>query len=327
MRPRVAMLFSGGTISMEPDAAAGGAVPRLDAAAILARAGDLSAIAEVEPIDWGRLPAAHFSFADLLDQAARVRAALADPGVAGAVVVQGTDVMEETALAFDLLVPGPWPVVVTGAMRNAGQDGYDGPQNLRNAVRCAADPAARDIGAAVVMGGLVLPADDVVKVDTVAYAAFVCPNEGPLGRVSDQGLRLTRRRVRRPALPRLPAAAAEPIALVAAAMGTDGASLRAAVAAGARGIVVMAPGSGNTHPDVLAAAREAMAAGVPVVLTSRVLTGGVHPAYAFPGGGATWARAGAIMGGTMNGPKARVALALALGAQATEAQLRTLFGG
>lgn len=326
MTARVAVLFSGGTISMEHDAAAGGAVPRLDAAAILARTDGLSAIATVEPIDWGRLPAAHFSFTDLLDQAARLRAALADPAIAGAVVVQGTDVMEETALAFDLLVPGPWPVIVTGAMRNAGQDGYDGPRNLRNAVRCAADPAARDIGAAVVMGGLVLPADDVVKVDTVAYAAFACPNDGPLGHVSDEGLRLTRRRAWRPALPRLPAAAAEPVALVAAAMGTDGAPLRAAVAAGARGIVVMAPGSGNTHPDVLAAAQEAMAGGVPVVLTSRVLTGGVHPAYGFPGGGARWARAGAIMGGTMSGPKARVALALALGADATEAQLRTLFG-
>ncbi|MFI5261839.1 MAG: asparaginase [Candidatus Limnocylindrales bacterium] len=324
---RVVALFSGGTISMEYDAAAGGAVPSLDAAAILARTDGLSAIAEVEPIDWGRLPAAHFSFAQLLDQAARLRTALIDPTVVGAVVVQGTDVMEETALAFDLLVPGAWPIIVTGAMRNAGQDGYDGPQNLRDAVRCAADPAARGMGAAVVMGGLVLPADDVVKVDTVAHAAFVCPNDGPLGHVSDGGLRLTRSRLRRPALPRLPTAAAEPIALVAAAMGTDGALLRAALAAGARGIVVIAPGSGNTHPDVLAAAVEAMVAGVPVVLASRVLAGGVRPTYAFPGGGVTWARAGAILAGTMNGPKARIALALALGAGATDAQLRALFGG
>jgi len=327
MTARVVVLFTGGTISMEHDAAAGGAVPRLDGAAILARAGGVSGIADLETIDWGRLPAAHFSFADLLDQAARLRGALADPGVVGAVVVQGTDVMEETALAFDLLVPGPSPVIVTGAMRNAGQDGYDGPQNLRNAVRCAADPAARGIGAVVAMGGLVLPADDVVKVDTLAYAAFACPNDGPLGHVSDDGLRLTRRRVRRPALPRLPDAAVEPIALVTAAMGTDGALIRAAVAGGARGIVVLAPGSGNTQPDVLAAAVEAMAAGIPVVLTSRALRGGVRPAYGFPGGGAGWARAGAILAGTLNGPKARIARALARGAGLDGPALADLFGG
>ena len=327
MTARVVVLFTGGTISMEPDAAAGGAVPRLDGAAILARTEGLSDIAELVTIDRGRLPAAHFSFANLLDQAARLRGALADPSVAGAVVVQGTDVMEETAVAFDLLVPGDRPVLVTGAMRNAGQDGYDGPQNLRNAIRCAADPSARGIGAAVVMGGLVMPADDVVKVDTAAYAAFRCPNDGPLGHVSDDGLRLTRRRMRRPALPRLPDEAVEPIALVAAAMGTDGALIRAAVAGGARGIVVLAPGSGNTHPDVLAAAVEAMAAGIPVVLTSRVLAGGVRPAYGFPGGGATWARAGAIMAGTLNGPKARIMLALALGAGLEGSALADLFGG
>jgi L-asparaginase len=326
MTARVVVLFTGGTISMEHDAAAGGAVPRLDGAAILARTSGLSGIADLVTIDWGRVPAAHLSFADLLDQAARLRDALADPGVAGAVVVQGTDVMEETALAFDLLVPGASPVLVTGAMRNAGQDGYDGPQNLRDAVRCAADPAARGIGAAVVMGGLVLPADDVVKVDTLAYAAFSCPHDGPLGHVSDDGVRLARRRTGRPALPRLPDAAVEPIALVAAAMGTDGALIRAAVAGGARGIVVQAPGSGNSHPDVLAAAAEAMAAGIPVVLTSRVLRGGVRPAYGFPGGGAKWAHSGAIMAGTLNGPKARVMLALAMGAGLDGPALQDLFG-
>jgi len=327
MTERVAVLFTGGTISMQHDVAAGGAVPRLDGAAILVRTQGVAAIADVVTIDWGRLPAAHFSFADLLDQAARLRGALAGPGVAGAVVVQGTDVMEETALAFDLLVPGTAAVIVTGAMRNAGQDGYDGPQNLRDAIRCAADPAARGIGAAVVMGGQILPADDVVKVDTLAYAAFQCPNDGPLGQVSEDGVRLARRRLRRPVLPRVPDAAVEPIALVAAAMGTDGALVRAAAAGGARGIVVLAPGSGNTHPDVLAAAVEAMGRGIPVVLTSRVLRGGVRPAYGFPGGGAAWARAGVIMAGTLNGPKARLMLALALGAGLRGQALQDLFGG
>jgi L-asparaginase len=40
----------------------------------------------------------------------------------------------------------------------------------------------------------------------------------------------------------------------------------------------------------------------------------VSTAYAFPGGGATWIRAGAIQTGTLCAIKARVALALGLGA-------------
>ncbi|HTS14985.1 MAG TPA: asparaginase [Candidatus Sulfotelmatobacter sp.] len=324
MTPRVAVLFSGGTISMAHDPAAGGAVPTLDGAAILARTDGLPAIAQVVALDWGRVPASHLSLDQVIDQGARLRDALADPDVVGAVVVQGTDVMEETVLAFDLLVPGPKPVVVTGAMRHSGEDGYDGPQNLRDAVRTVADPAARGMGAAIVMAGLVLPADDVVKVDTAAYAAFACPDDGPLGHVSDAGLRLTRTRARRRELPKLPAAAAT-VELVLVGMGGDGTLLRAAVAAGARGIVVAATGSGNTAPDVLAAAVEAMAAGVPVVLASRVLAGGVRPAYAFPGGGATWAQAGALMAGTLGAAKARVVLALALGAGLDGARLQDLF--
>ena len=65
--PRVAVVFTGGTISMGFDPVAGGNVPSLDGAAILARTPGLEAIAEVVPIDRGLTPASHFSFADLLE--------------------------------------------------------------------------------------------------------------------------------------------------------------------------------------------------------------------------------------------------------------------
>ncbi len=57
-----------------------------------------------------------------------------------------------------------------------------------------------------------------------------------------------------------------------------------------------------------------MAAGVVVALASRCPAGPVSIAYAFPGGGATWVRAGALRVGTLCAIKARVALALGLGA-------------
>ena len=102
--------------------------------------------------------------------------------------------------------------------------------------------------------------------------------------------------------------------LITAGIGTDGALLDAAVAAGADGIVVAATGSGNTSPGLLAAAAHAIAADIPVVLASRCPAGAVGTAYAFPGGGATWVRAGAVPAGTLCAVKARVALALGLGA-------------
>jgi L-asparaginase len=70
-----------------------------------------------------------------------------------------------------------------------------------------------------------------------------------------------------------------------------------------------------------------MADGVPVVLVSRALGGAARPAYAFPGGGVEWATAGALFAGTLSAPKARVALALALGAGLDGGDLRALLEG
>ena len=73
----IAVVFTGGTIAMRHDPQAGGAVPVLDGAKILERTPGLDAIARVEAVDWGLIPASHLSFAQLLDLAAAVRAQLA----------------------------------------------------------------------------------------------------------------------------------------------------------------------------------------------------------------------------------------------------------
>ena len=93
---------------------------------------------------------------------------------------------------------------------------------------------------------------------------------------------------------------------------------RLAAGRGRRGrcgrMVVAATGAGNTDPALLAAAVRAMAAGIPVALATRCPAGARGTGYAFPGGGATWVRAGAIPVGHLCAVKARVALALGLGA-------------
>jgi L-asparaginase len=70
-----------------------------------------------------------------------------------------------------------------------------------------------------------------------------------------------------------------------------------------------------------------MAAGVPVALTTRCGSGSAGASYAFPGGGATWVHAGAMLTGTLGGPKARIALALGLGAGLERVALARLLAG
>jgi L-asparaginase len=310
---RVAVVFTGGTISMVVDPVAGGAVPALNGAAILARTPGLDAIAEVVPIDRGMIPASHWTFERLLALAADLRELAADPVIDGIVVVQGTDTIEESSFAFELLVATPKPIVVTGAMRNATDPDYDGPNNLRDAVRCAASPSLIGFGVVVVLAGTIEPAADVTKTHASALDTFKSLNEGRLGEVLAGTILLERAPgARRPIL--APVRAASPVPIIVATIGLDDGLIGAIRTLRPEGIVVEATGAGNTGPGILAEAAAAIADGIPVVLATRCPSGAASPGYAFPGGGATWVRAGAMLPGTLTGPKARIALALALGA-------------
>ena len=325
---RVAVVFTGGTIAMRHDPGAAGNLPTLRATELLGSVPGLASIAEVQPIDWGLVPASHLTFEQILDIGAVIAEQLSRPEIDGAVVVQGTDVMEETAFAWDLLPLPTKPVVVVGAMRSASQEAYDGPENLRNAVAAAAQPDLADQGVVVAMAGEIHGADDVRKTHTHAHATFRSPNLGSLGTVAAGELRVRRRRtpVR---LPRTPARAALPVPLVTVAL-DDAGAIEAAVARRPAGLVVAATGGGNTPPGYLEAAAQLIDSGVPVVLTTRAPSGSVAPGYAFPGGSSEWWEAGAIFAGTLDALKARVLLVLAVGAGLSVDDIAALcrpFGG
>ena len=117
---------------------------------------------------------------------------------------------------------------------------------------------------------------------------------------------------RRP-LAGVPSAAVEDVHLITAVTGMDGTLVRLLRPSRPSGLVVAATGSGNTAADLLAAAIDLMSDGVIVSLSTRCPAGTVAPIYAFPGGGATWQHAGALLS-MLDGPKTRVALALGLAA-------------
>jgi L-asparaginase len=321
---RVAVVFTGGTISMRHDPAAGGNVPVLAGVDLLAATPGLVEIADLVPIDRGLKPASHFDFEDLFGISSAVEEAAADPSIDGVVVVQGTDTIEETAFFLDLLHAGPKPVVVTGAMRAASATDYDGPANIRNAVRFAAsdEAAAADIGVVVTLDGSIQPADDVTKTHASAFDTFQSLNAGLLGRVEGKRVRLDRARGGRRQVTASRAAAR--VFLVTATVATDETPIDALRVAGADGFVVAATGAGNTSATLLAAAERAIADGTPVVLATRCPAGAASGDYAFPGGGATWLRAGAIPAGHLTGPKARIALALGIGAGLYREELAAL---
>jgi L-asparaginase len=314
---RIAVVFTGGTISMR--SSGGGNVPTLRASDLLAAVPGLDAIADVEPIDWGLVPASHLTFDQVLDVGRLLEGQLARPEIDGAVVVQGTDVIEETAFAWDVLPLPAKPVVVAGAMRSASQEAYDGPENLRNAVVVAAEPSMTDQGVVVAMAGEIHGADDVRKTHTHAFATFQSPNAGRLGLVADG--RATLLRSRRPTrLATLPEHAALPVPVLGVVLDAE-----PSVDASARGLIVAAAGGGNTPPAYLELARPMIERGVPVVLTTRCPSGRPLPGYAFPGGSSQWWEAGAVFSGTLDALKARVLVALGVGSGLDADALGRLF--
>ncbi len=104
--------------------------------------------------------------ADVVTEARRAL----DGGADGVVVTHGTDVLEETAWLAELLVRphADGPVVLTAAMRHASEFAGDGPRNLLDALRVAADPDARGRGALVCANGELHHARWVTKTHATA---------------------------------------------------------------------------------------------------------------------------------------------------------------
>lgn len=322
--PRLLVLSLGGTITMTPSAA-GGIAPTLGAAELVAAVPGLGDVAEIEARSPFRVGSSSLTIANILAVAADIRTAFAG-GAKGAVVVQGTDTIEETAFILDLVVRDTRPVVVVGAMRGPQTPGADGPANLLAAALVAASPQARGLGTLVVMNDEIHAARFVRKAHTSLASAFVSDNAGPLGLIAEGRPRLLTR-LAPVDLPPLDGVGDDlpPVALVKIAMGEDGRLIRAVPGLGHAGLVIEGAGAGHV-PAAVAEIVGEVAARIPVVLASRTLAGpAFERTYGYPGSEIDLIGRGALPGGFLTGLKARLLLTLALRAGWDRAALKVGF--
>lgn len=233
----------------------------------------------------------------------------AHPDLAGFVVTHGTASMEETAYVLHLTAKTALPIVVTGSQRPASGISTDAAINLANAVRTAASPKARGMGAMLLLNDEIHSAREVSKTSTFRMHTFRSPDFGVLGHADADEIVFYRKPLRRhypdtefdiaglDGLPR--------VDIVYAYTGSDGTASRAFVAAGAKGIVSagFAPGSaGSAEEKVLA---EAVKSGVTVIQSTRAGSGRTHR-------GAKMRENGFLVADNLNPQKARILLSLAL---------------
>ncbi|MGU3537455.1 asparaginase [Methylobacterium sp. A54F] len=321
--PRVAVVATGGTIAMKNDPATGAPVPALSGEDLVGAVPGLGALARIAVTEFSNLPSDEMGPALWPELSRTLTRLLADPETAGAVVLHGTDTLDQTAYFLDLTLDGEKPVVMVGAQRNASAPDTDGPRNLLGAVRQVLAEGARGQGVTVTLNHRINAAREVRKTHTSNVETFNSGEAGFLGAIDDDRVIFNRRSLRRQTLPlpeRLPR-----VDMVAMYAGADGHQVRHAVESGADAIVVAAYGFGNVNAAMHDAIVEAIRRGVAVVVASQVENGRALPVYGFKGGGDTLARAGAVFAGDLTPDKARVLTLLALPAARDRAALQAVF--
>ncbi|MBP7775534.1 MAG: asparaginase [Acidobacteria bacterium] len=282
--PRVHMVATGGTISNRD----GG---RLTAEELARSMPGLERAATLTYEQFANVASSQITLEQWLQLARRVNELLAgDKELAGVVVTSGTDTLEETAFFLHLTVRDARPVVVVGSMRNPSTLGYEGAANLLEAVRVAAEPAARDKGVLVVLNDEINSARDVTKTDALRLQTFRSPTHGVLGIVDRDKVVLFReilqRHTRRSEFDARTLTALPRVDIVMVYQGATGDIIKALVDLGAKGIVVAGAGAGATAGTQNEGLDYAAEKGVFVVTATRTGAGRIAPGRG-PGNPAT----------------------------------------
>ncbi len=325
-KPNIHILATGGTIagtgvSSTKTAYTAGQVA---IGALLDAVPDIKDLANVTGEQIARIGSQDMTDSVWLTLAKRINTLLADDKVDGIVITHGTDTMEETAFFLNLVVNSDKPVILVGAMRPSTSISADGPLNLYNAVVTAAAKESFGKGVLVVMNGLILSADDVLKTNTVSVETFQSPNSGALGYVFNSKVFYNR-------IPaKLHTASSEfsvdkldklpKVGIVYSYSNVEPEAVNAMIAAGYKGIVHAGVGNGNIHKNIFPELIRARKAGIQVVRSSRVPTGPTTLDAEVND-----AKYGFIASQKFNPQKARVLLMLALTKTSDWKQIQTYF--
>ncbi len=320
MKKDILILTTGGTIGMKRTQNLG-VVPTSEFIEFLNSFPQLTDISNIEVIEYSNIPSPYMTPERMLDLSQKVDSYLLDYD--GIVITHGTDTLEETAYFLDLVTTSRKPIVLTAAMRSGSELGLDGPRNIIDAVRVASHPETVDKGVLVVMNDDIHTARDVLKFDSGTVDAFRSPKYGPIGTIDPDMVIYHRNNYLRESVW---TNIIEPkVDLIKAVAGMDETYINASVANGSKAIVIEAFGRGNLPSSMLEAIGSAIEAGVLIIIVSRTITGRVLAEYGYEGGGKSLQELGCILGGDLQGPKARIKLMALFGKYQSAEMVKKFF--
>lgn len=175
-KPDILILTTGGTIASRTDA------PLIEGPELVQAVPQLLDYADIEVEEFVRIGSSKMTPDIWLRLIKRIHAILEKrPDLDGIVITHGTDTMEETAFFLQLTHRRKTPIVLVGSMRSTNEISPDGPANLLNAVRVAADPQAIGKGVLVVLNENISSGRDLRKMNNRRVDAFGATEYGYLG--------------------------------------------------------------------------------------------------------------------------------------------------
>lgn len=320
---KVAVVFTGGTISMKIDPRIAAAIPALSSEEIMSMVTNIDRVADIEIVDFDKIPGPHMTPERMMDLAQTIKALVSREDITGVVITHGTDSLEETAFLLDLNIDTPKPIVVVGAMRSSSELGYDGPSNLSAAICTAVSEQAKGKGVLVVMNTEVNAASEVTKTHTLSLDTFKSLEFGPLGVVDNDEVIFYRDITKHHHI--ITEDIEDKVDLIKCAVGMDDRLIRFCVDSGAKGLVIEAMGRGNIPPNMVSGIEYATSKDVVIVMVSRCPMGRVLDTYGYEGAGRTLRNLGVVFGGNMPGQKARIKLMLALSITTDRNTIKDMF--
>lgn len=322
-RSTVAIASLGGTITMTSGDKSTGLTPSLSVNQLVEGIPHLKDSYEIISNTIETIPGASLSFDNIMTTLDWAEMAIKG-GAEGAVVVQGTDTIEETAYLLDLFWAHDEPLIVTGAMRSPQQAGADGPANLLSSVLTAISPDSRGRGVLVVLNDEVHGASRVQKGDSISTNSFRSTPFGPLARIHEFHVTYANRANRWPALERPELGSWRSTFIWKTFLGDNGDILRAIDRSAYDGLVIESFGAGHVSFG-LANVLSEIAKDIPVVLTSRASTSVVlKSTYGFPGSEKDLIGRGLIPAGWLTPLKARLLLCSLLSVDTPRAMIGSI---
>lgn len=277
-------------------------------------------------VDWSRQPVCHYTLrmcSDLI----QIAGSQIQDGAKGVVITCGIQALTEVAYFASLVWSYPQPLIFTASVNYADSAGSETELLLSQAISAAGSQACWGQGVGVCVQDAVYAGSELFHFSNYTRFGYMAPPCGPIAQFYEPyGDLAFLRSPRRGKVLNIGVMPARNVEIVDVSLGGGDIVLNALLDGRAKdldGLVLSAFGGGDIPPSWVPLIRKMMRQDIPVALASRCPQGRVQQGLDFEGSASRLLEMGLINAGHRTPLQARIRLAVALGAEMADGELRS----